>query len=96
MLGAARRHLHSQPALQEKIVCSLLTPLMIGDVAHLYVTLWALGDHKWEVWRYSPMLWTTLGLGLSLMVPRLTWHLGIGRYVDARDARVEKKFMEQK
>jgi len=31
------------------------------------------------------MLWTTNLLGLSLMLPRMAWHLGIGRYVDTRD-----------
>jgi len=83
--------LHSQPALQEKVVGALLTPLVVGDFLHLYVTLWALGEHKWEVRRYSPMLWSTLILGLSLMVPRVAWHLGIGRYVDKRDRVHEKK-----
>lgn len=91
VLGAARKHLHSQLALQEKIVGALLTPLVVGDMAHLYVTFWALGEHKWDVWRWSGMLWTTLILGLSLMVPRITWHIGIGRYVDKRDAIAEKK-----
>jgi len=91
ILTAARKHLHSQPALQEKIVGALLTPLVVGDFLHLYVTLWALGEHKWEVRRYTPMLWSTLILGLSLMVPRVAWHLGIGRYVDKRDRVHEKK-----
>lgn len=91
ILGAARKHLHPHPALQEKMVGALLTPLVFGDIMHLYVTLWALGEDKWEVRRYSPMLWTTLILGLSLLVPRVAWHLGIGRYVHKRDGVVEKK-----
>ena len=49
VLSAARKHLHSHVALQEKIVGALLTPLVVGDFLHLYVTLWALGEHKWEV-----------------------------------------------
>lgn len=90
MLTAARRHLSAYPALQEKIVLSLLTPLLLGDVLHLYVTLWALGDEKWDVYNWSFMLWTTVILGLTLMIPRIAWHLGIGRYVDKRDGNYNK------
>jgi len=90
VLTTARRHLHTQPALQEKIVSSLLTPLLIGDCLHLHVTLWALGEHRWEFWNWSPMLVTTIGLGLTLMIPRIAWHLGIGRYVDRRDGNYQK------
>ena len=90
VLTAARQHLSTQPALQEKIVASLLTPLMIGDVLHLYVTLWALGDDRWQVTKWGAVLWSTMVLGLSLMIPRLAWHLGIGRFVDKRDGHTEK------
>ncbi|ESK96063.1 hypothetical protein Moror_7408 [Moniliophthora roreri MCA 2997] len=90
ILSAARRHLHAFPALQEKVVWSLLTPLLAGDILHLYVTIWALGDQKWQFETWSPMLWTTVGLGLSLLVPRILWHLGIGRYVDSRDRLHQK------
>ncbi|KAI6162998.1 hypothetical protein EDD17DRAFT_1570638 [Pisolithus thermaeus] len=85
MLTAARRHLASQVIVQEKIVRALLIPLLIGDVVHLYVTLWALGDERWDVARWSPMLWTTIILGLTLMIPRVMWHLGVWRYMDSRD-----------
>jgi len=87
VLSAARQHLHAQPALQEKFVSALLTPLLVGDVLHLYVTLWALGDEKWKVMNWTPMLWMTFVLGLSLMIPRIAWHLGVGRYVDKWDGR---------
>jgi len=90
ILYNARKHLHGNPALQEKIVFSLLAPLLAGDFFHLYVTLWALGDQKWDIWSWSPMLWTTIVLGLTLMFPRIAWHLGIGRYVDYRDGIHEK------
>ncbi|KAF8138515.1 hypothetical protein EV363DRAFT_1208209, partial [Boletus edulis] len=78
-------HLASQPALQEKIVRALFIPLLIGDIMHIYVTLWALGDDRWDVSQWSPMLSVTVVLGISLMIPRVMWHLGIWRYVDARD-----------
>lgn len=87
-----RKHLHSDPALQEKIVSAMLVPLLIGDVSHISVTLWAVGDLRWEPKRWTPMLWTTVLLGLSLLVPRVAWQMGIGRYVHARDSvRADKK-----
>ncbi|XP_006460287.1 hypothetical protein AGABI2DRAFT_192034 [Agaricus bisporus var. bisporus H97] len=85
VLTALRKHLHDQPAIQEKITRALLAPLLIGDVLHLVVTFWGLGDHMFDFVNWTPMLWTTHILGISLLVPRLTWHLGVGRYVDARD-----------
>ena len=87
VLGAARRYLSNQPALQERIVGALLMPLLVGDVLHLVVTLWALGDVRWNFLEWSGMLWATVLLGFSLMIPRITWHLGIGRYVDAIDRK---------
>lgn len=86
MLTAARKHLASQVVMQEKIVRALLIPLLVGDVVHLYVTLWALGDERWDIARWSPMLWTTIIVGLTLMIPRIMWHLGVWRYMDSRDS----------
>ncbi|KAF5333349.1 hypothetical protein D9611_002480 [Ephemerocybe angulata] len=90
VLTAVRKHLHGNPALQEKLVFALLTPLLLGDIFHLYVTFWALGEERWAFWEWSPMLWTTVLLGFTLMIPRIAWHLGIGRYVDHRDAHYYK------
>ncbi|KAJ6515827.1 hypothetical protein C8R45DRAFT_957739 [Mycena sanguinolenta] len=90
LLTAARVHLSFQPALQEKIVGALLTPLLIGDVAHLWISLWALGDQRWNVQNWSPMLFITFTLGFTLFVPRVMWQLGIGRYVDSRDRPTPK------
>src|ERR1700677_3451705 len=87
LLRTARRYLANQPALQEKIVGALLLPLLIGDVLHLVVTLWALGDVRWNFSQWSGMLWATVILGFSLMIPRITWHLGIGRYMEAKDRK---------
>ncbi|KAJ8474839.1 hypothetical protein ONZ45_g13632 [Pleurotus djamor] len=87
LLTAARRHLSANLEVQEKIVSALLTPLLIGDVLHAYITLWALGDQRWEFWNWSPMLWTTLLLGFTLMIPRILWHCGVGRYVHRRDSQ---------
>ncbi|TEB35703.1 hypothetical protein FA13DRAFT_1788315 [Coprinellus micaceus] len=90
VLTAVRKHLRGSPALQEKIVFALLTPLLLGDVFHLYVTFWALGEQRWAFWEWSPMLWTTVLLGFTLMIPRIAWHLGVGRYVDHRDGQYPK------
>ena len=71
VLTMARRHLASQPALQEQVARALLTPLLIGDLLHIILTLWALGDTRWDVSRWTGMLWSTVVLGLGLFVPRL-------------------------
>ncbi|KAJ7665556.1 hypothetical protein B0H17DRAFT_1090930 [Mycena rosella] len=85
ILTQCRVHLSLQPALQEKIVSALLTPLLIGDFLHIYLTLWALGDQRWDFQNWSPMLIITVLFGFTLLVPRVMWQLGIGRYVDSRD-----------
>jgi hypothetical protein len=88
---AARRYLSGHPALQEKLVGALLTPLLIGDVLHLALTLWALGDIRWNLSEWTVMLWLTVLLGLSLLIPRVAWHLGIGRYSESRDGKGKGK-----
>lgn len=87
LLRTARQYLSSQPALQEKIVRALLTPLLIGDILHLVLTLWALGDMRWSFSEWGMVLWLTMILGLSLLVPRIAWHLGIGRYMESKDGK---------
>ena len=91
VLRTARRHLSNQPALQEKIVGAMLMPLLIGDVLHLVLTIWALGDERWDFSQWGGVLWATVLLGFTLMIPRITWHLGIGRYMDARDGKNHRK-----
>ncbi len=91
LLRAARRYLSGHPVLQEKVVGALLTPLLIGDVLHLALTFWALGDMRWNLSEWSLMLWLTVILGLSLLIPRIAWHLGIGRYTESRDGKGKRK-----
>ncbi|KZT12501.1 uncharacterized protein LAESUDRAFT_689068 [Laetiporus sulphureus 93-53] len=90
VLSACRKYLASQPALQEKIVGALLKPLLLGDFLHIGITLWALGDSRWDIASWGGVLWITIVTGFSLMIPRITWHLGIGRYVERRDGRPGK------
>ncbi|KAI0347238.1 hypothetical protein BDW22DRAFT_1351629 [Trametopsis cervina] len=91
ILWTVRKHLWSQPAIQEKVVRALLTPLLLGDFLHIGLTLWALGDERWDVGQWEALLWITILSGFTLMIPRIAWHLGIGRYVEARDGRIAKK-----
>ncbi len=91
VLWAARQYLFGQPAIQEKIVGALLTPLLLGDVFHMTITLWALGEGRWDVRHWSGTLWVTMVSGITLLVPRVAWHLGIGRYVHHRDGFHAKK-----
>ena len=91
VLWAARKYLWSQPAIQEKVVGALLTPLLLGDFLHIFLTLWAIGDDRWDVQRWQGTLWITIITGIILMVPRLAWHLGVGRYMESRDGYVVKK-----
>lgn len=91
VLSAARKHLHHDLFLQEKVVSSLMTPLLIGDISHMYMTLWGLGDQRWNFSSWTPMLWTTFILGLTLMIPRIAWHMGVGRYVHQLHRRAEDR-----
>ena len=92
VLGAARKYLFAHPVLQEKIVGALLTPLLLADVVHIAITWWALGpDARWRAADWSGLLWVTFLTGLSLLVPRLAWHMGVGRYVDRRDGQASRK-----
>ena len=85
VLWAARKHLWSQPAIQERVVAALLTPLLFGDFLHIALTLWALGEERWDVSQWTGTLWVTVVTGLTLMIPRMAWHMGVGRYVERRD-----------
>ncbi|GBE79689.1 hypothetical protein BKA93DRAFT_722917 [Sparassis latifolia] len=90
VLSACRKYLSPYPALQEKIVRALLTPLLLGDFLHIGITLWALGDNRWDIAGWGGILWVTIITGFTLMVPRITWHMGVGRYVDSRDGLAKK------
>jgi hypothetical protein len=85
VLRAARTHLAHAPALQERLARALLAPLLVGDVSHLVATLWALGPRRWDWAAYEPTTWAVVATGVTLLVPRVCWHLGVGRYVDMRD-----------
>ncbi|KAL1743750.1 hypothetical protein HDZ31DRAFT_40188 [Schizophyllum fasciatum] len=90
VLRALRVHLALAPASQERIAAAVLMPLLVGDVVHAALTLWALGDSRWDLAVWTPITWCTIGSGLTLLVPRVAWVLGIGRYVDARDSAFTK------
>ena len=91
VLGAARKYLFAHPVLQEKIVGALLTPLVVADVVHISITWWALDESRWRPWEWTSLLWITFLTGLSLLIPRVAWHLGVARYVDRRDGQAYRK-----
>src|SRR6202035_4397708 len=91
ILGAARKHLAHDPALQEKVVAAFLYALAFGDFAHIAISLWAFGDIRWEFSKWTSLMKTALILGLSLLIPRVCWYLGIGRYVRERDGLKQTK-----
>ncbi|TRM67757.1 hypothetical protein BD626DRAFT_564663 [Schizophyllum amplum] len=90
ILRALRAHLAAVPAIQERLATALLTPLLVGDVLHIVLTLWALGDARWDLADWSATTWATVVLGLTLLVPRAGWHAGVGRYVDTRDGAFQR------
>jgi len=58
------------PALQEKVAASLLTPLVVTDISHILVTLYAIGDTRWRVDEWPSIVWITIATGLTLLIPR--------------------------
>lgn len=58
------------PALQEKIAMSLFTPLLVSDVSHILVTLYGIGDTRWNVDEWPSIIWITIITGLTLLIPR--------------------------
>lgn len=58
------------PALQEKIASSLLSTLLVSDVTHILVTLYGLGDTRWDIDEWPSIIWITIVTGLTLLIPR--------------------------
>jgi len=79
------------PALQEKIARSLLVPLVVGDVLHIFGTFYGIGDVRWKMKDWPQILWLSIVVGTALFVPRVCWLLGVGRHVETRDGRLDDK-----
>lgn len=58
------------PALQEKIAKSLMISLAIGDVLHLFGMFYGIGDVRWKTKEWPQVLWLSLGIGITLFIPR--------------------------
>lgn len=58
------------PALQEKMVMSLFTPLLVSDISHILVTLYGIGDTRWNINEWPSIVWITIITGLTLLIPR--------------------------
>lgn len=82
VINAARRHFTQDPRAQEVVYKALFRVLMFGDFAHIGFTIYAMGpDMRWEFGRWSTLTWVTIVAGVSLLVPRALWLLGVGRDV---------------
>jgi len=92
IINATRRYFTQDPKAQEVIYKALFTVLLIGDFAHIGVTLYAMGPMRWEFGSWSALTWVTLIVCVSLLVPRALWHLGVGRDVPTcTDSKVKKR-----
>jgi len=92
VINATRRQFAHDPKAQEVIYKALFTVLMFGDCAHLGITLYAMGPMRWEFGGWSPLTWFSLTVGVSLLIPRALWHLGVGRGVPTHtDSKVKKR-----
>jgi len=58
------------PALQEKIARSLLIPLTVGDVLHLFGTFYGICDVRWKTRDWPQALWLSVIIGIALLIPR--------------------------
>jgi len=93
VIHAARRYFIQDPRGQGVVYKALFTVLMFGDFAHIGVTLYAMGpEMRWEVGEWNVLTWVTIVAGVSLLVPWMLWHLGIGRDVPTlADPKAKKR-----
>jgi hypothetical protein len=87
----ARRHFAHDPAAQQLIYQSLLRVLVLGDVAHIAATFYAMEPAiRWRLGSWSPLMWTTVVAVVSFLVIRILWLCGVGRDVIKKDGRERK------
>jgi hypothetical protein len=93
-IHTTRRYFAHDPAAQEIIYRSLFGVLLLSDVAHMYVTLYGMGpEMRWAFGKWTGLIWVTIGVTITLLIPRVLWHLGVGRdvVIESRNARERKK-----
>jgi hypothetical protein len=72
--------------LQEGACKALLVPFAIGDVGAIAVTFYALGWEATEdAQEWSVGVWSVVGLGISLALPRWAWFAGLGRWCSSSE-----------
>jgi hypothetical protein len=49
---------------------SLLAPLLVTDFSHILVTLYGIGDTRWNIDEWPSIVWITIITGLTLLIPR--------------------------
>lgn len=85
IIHCAKSHFAHDPAAQQLIYQSLLRVLVLGDAAHLAASFYAMEPAmRWQLESWSPLMWVTVGAGVSLHVARVLWLCGVGRDVITR------------
>jgi hypothetical protein len=87
-LPLLKSYLAGQLELQEKFLMPYFRLLLLGDLAHVGFAVWG----WWDVgfWGWSVEKMGRMFLTLTVLLPRLAWVLGFGRYVHERDREKEK------
>jgi len=87
----ARWHFAHDPAAQQLIYQSLIGVLVLGDVAHIAATFYAMEPAvRWRFGSWSTLMWVTVLATVSLLVTRTLWYCGVGRDVINRNGRERK------
>jgi len=74
------------PAVRQLIYQSLISVIVLGDVAHIAATFFAMEPAmRWRLGSWSTLTWTTVLSTVSALVTRILWYCGVGR--DNRNGR---------
>jgi hypothetical protein len=82
-------YLVGQLELQEKFLTPYLRLLLLGDLAHVGFAAW--GWWGAGLWGWNLERWGRTVLMMTVLLPRLAWVFGLGRYVHKRDQTKVKR-----
>jgi uncharacterized membrane protein len=90
-IHSARWYFAHDPAAQQFVYQSLLNVLILGDAAHLAMSLYAVEPAmRWQFGSWTALMWATVGADVFLLVSRALWHLGVGRDMITRPKNTKK------
>lgn len=88
--GMRKERMRRTLMLQEGACKALLMPFAIGDVGAIAVTLYALGwKSTRNVQEWNVGVWSVIGLGMSLALPRWAWFAGLGRWCSSSSVGID-------